>query len=707
MPINDSIATEQWLRYQYMRDNGHMRFVEKAQKCEEFFRGEQWDEHDLALLREQRRPAITLNKILSTLSNVFGEQIYNRSEVRYQPVGDSQVDVAEALTKVYRQISEDNQLDWKRSDIFADGVITSRGYLDVRLDFGTSMQGKIKIEELNPKNVIPDPDAEDYDPDTWNDLMITKWLTVDDIAILYSRDDAALLKDRDTSTFAYGYDMIDRYRDRFGDHFNTPWYYGMADSFNSMRNIRILERQHRKLSKVQHFVDPQTGDMSPIPDTWERNRISHVKQQFGLNVVPKLVKRLRWTVTADNVVLHDDWMPYKHMTVVPYFPYFMRGKTVGLVENLISPQELLNKATSQELHVINTTANSGWKVKKGSLQNMDVEELEEAGATTGLVLELNDVNDAEKITPNQTPQGLDRLSYKGEEGIKSISGVSDYSTGFAREDVAAKAVAQNQQANSTNHTKVFDNLERSDFILARNTLDLVQEFYTEPRLMTITHDRLTGQTEQVAVNQVTPEGEIVNDLTLGEYSVVVTSAPARQTFEEGQLEQAINLKKLGVQIPDEVLIENSNLYDKGKIIKQMQDQAQSPQAQEQQQLGLDLQKAEVAHKQGEAAKSHAQAKLDLARAHKEATGAGDGNPAHHPEVIAEQLKHQREMEKMEREHALKREQMEREHGLKREQMHHDMQLKREESEHNRQLAMAQAESQQFQQQQALTQQGEQ
>jgi hypothetical protein len=64
------------------------------------------------------------------------------------------------------------------------------------------------------------------------------------------------------------------------------------------------------------------GDMRPIPEDFDRNKIAFFVEKFGFQVTTKLVRRIRWTVVADNVVLHDDWSPYKHFTVVPYFPYF-------------------------------------------------------------------------------------------------------------------------------------------------------------------------------------------------------------------------------------------------------------------------------------------------------------------------------------------------------------------------------------------------
>ena len=68
-----------------LRDNGHLEYVKKAAKCEDFFAGLQWDQNDLALLKAQRRPALTINKIISTISNVMGEQIFNRADARSRP----------------------------------------------------------------------------------------------------------------------------------------------------------------------------------------------------------------------------------------------------------------------------------------------------------------------------------------------------------------------------------------------------------------------------------------------------------------------------------------------------------------------------------------------------------------------------------------------------------------------------------------------
>jgi hypothetical protein len=679
--LDTALANEIWIRYCWLRDCGHLEYVLKAKRCEDFFVGLQWSQEDLALLKQYRRPALTINKIISTLSTVMGEQIYNRNEIAFRPSNEKATNqVADTLTKVFMQISSNNQLPWVRSDVFSDGIITGRGFYDLRLDFSDSLRGELRVTQLNPKNVLVDSDADTYDPDGWNDVYITKWLPADQIELLYSKEAADLLRNRSDDYWAYGYDAIDLDRDRFGAPRSVSYGTGPMDASGVVRNIRVLERQYKKLDRCEHFADLKTGDLRLIPRDWDRNRISDYISKNNVDVIKKIIPRIRWTVVAGNVILHDEWSPYKHFTVVPYFPHFRRGRTVGIVENLLGPQELLNKVTSQELHVVNTTANSGWKLKKNSLVNMTVEELEARGAQTGLVLELADINDAEKIQPNQTPQGLDRLSYKAEEHIKGISTISDSLQGFDREDVAAKATQAKTARGAVNLAKIMDNLQRTDYLLARNALDCVQEYYTEERIVTIVTDKLLGTTDQVVVNAMNDAGEIVNDLTLGEFEVVVSSQPERDTFEDTQFDQAVMLRKeVGVQIPDPVLIQASRLKDKADIIKQMTGDQDSPEAKAQAQLKQRAQIAEVTKVEAEAMQKQTDAKLKGAKAVKElqmAQNESQENSPVDPEIYKIDKEIELERYKIDKELELKREQMTMELELKEKQMKQDSLMKR-------------------------------
>lgn len=676
MPVNEQLAGETWNRYTYCRDRGHLDFVEKADKCDKFVAGDQWTNADLNELALARRPAMTINKLLSTVSNVQGEQILNRTEVLFRPSAGAPSEVADVLSKVWMQIAQNNQLPWVRSDVFGDGLIRSRGFYDMRMDYTDNIFGEVRIRQQNSKNVVIDPDAEDYDPDTWNDVFVTKWFPVDDLAVLFNKEDAEELRVKQGVT-RYGHDSIDRFRDSFaGSHQNVMQYADGIDP-ETRRNIRVLDRQYRKLTKQELFVDIVTGDLRPIPEAWDRDRIAFFLQKTGgqVTTTKKLVKRIRWTVTADNIVLFDDWSPYKHFTVVPYFPHFRYGRTIGIAENLLGPQEILNKVSSQELHIVNTTANSGYFVEEDSLVNMTTEELEVNGAKTGLVIEYRKgATPPAKIQPNQPPSGLDRISMKAEEHIKTISGVSDSMMGFDRADVAAKAIAYKQQRGSVSLSKILDNLERTDWILARNALSLVQTFYTNERIINITNDDFAREQEQFVVNQVDPAtGVVTNDLTIGEYDIVITSSPYRASLEDSQFEQARALREMGVPIPDRILIENSRLLRRGEVVKMMEAQSNSPQAQQLSELQLRDAAATVAKKESEVEKNQAASHHIMVKAQTEL----QPEPGDDPQAVDKEL--ELEKYKIDREFNLKRYQFDREMELKREEVRREAELRRTEA----------------------------
>ncbi len=677
MPVNSKLAREQWARYVHCRDTGHRHFVEKANRCEDFFAGVHWDPAIKAELDAQRRPALTINKVLNTLSSIFGEQIETRAEISFRPRYGAPPQNADILTKVVRFIGDDNQLNWVRSEVFADGSITSRGFYDCRLKFDSNTAGEVSISRVNPRAVLPDSDASDYDPETWNDVMVTSWMTADDIKIMYSAADATYLRDRGASVWDMGYDSLDTIRDRFGDRYQQTHLEEDPSMRSVLRNIRVIDRQHRVLTKMKYFVDPKSGDKMCIPDGWGDAEIRHAVNAGGLLVSDELVKRVRWTVTAEDVVLHDAWSPFKRFTIVPFFPHFRYGRTIGLVESLIDPQELLNKTLSQELHIVNTMANSGWITKSGALANMTADELEQNGARTGLHIEIGGTgsidDNIQKIQPNSIPTGLDRLSFKAEQYIKTVSGRGDNQLGLTRPDQSGKLAEEANKASDVSLRKALDNLERTDHILAKLILELVQTFYTDKRIMNITRDELTGETEEVTINLPDQNsGEILNDLSLGSYDVVITSQTARRTLEESEFANAIGLRELGIPIPDRFMIENSNLRKKGEVIKAMDAAAQSPEGKlkkEAELVGTQLvvaeQKAKVSKLEADA--THARAKSAQVLAEVQGGDASDQAKAEaeRAKAAAHVEEKQMDMSLAEREHEMKLRHMEEEHRLKR------------------------------------------
>ena len=622
------LARDQWNAYTRARDNGHQDYIAVAKRCDAFYRGEQWDAADLSTLDDQGRPALTINTILPTINTVLGEQSTRRAEVTFKPKGRGKQEIADTLTKLFLQISDNNKMDWIEAQVFSDGLIQDRGWFDVRIDFDDHIQGEVRITAKDPLDVLIDPDAKDYDPRTWNEVYETRWMSLDEIEEIYGQKKADQLRITVEQGSALGTDSVEYEEVRYGDTYSGVEYQ-QGNTVNpeeqrALRSVRVIERQYYRLKECMFFVDSVTGDMRQVPYNWTKKKRESFADQFGLEILTKLVRKVRWTVTADLVVLHDDWSPYDHFTLVPYFPFWRRGRPFGMVRNLISPQEQLNKISSQELHIVNTTANSGWIVETGSLSGMDADDLEEHGAETGLVLEFNrGSNPPAKIPPNQIPTGLDRISQKAALNIKSISGISDAMLGTDSPEVSGVAIRAKQNRGSLMIQVPLDNLAKTRQYLAEKILSLVQAYYTEERVVQIVNesDPMKGS-EPMVVNQTGPEGEIINDLTLGEYDVVIATSPARDNFDEMQFAEALQLREVGVPIPDDIIVDYSHLSRKGEVaqrIRAMQgteppSEAEAQLQQFQAEASITQIQLEVAKLEAEVMKIQSEAELNVAKA---------------------------------------------------------------------------------------------
>jgi uncharacterized membrane protein YqiK len=228
-----------------------------------------------------------------------------------------------------------------------------------------------------------------------------------------------------------------------------------------------------------------------------------------------------------------------------------------------------------------------------------------------------------------------------------------------------------------------------------------QHYYTEDRVIQMTGREIGAETEEISINQVTPEGEVVNDLTVGEYDAVLITVPARETYEQSQFQEAVELRQLGIAIPDDILIEHSHLNRKTEIAKRLKklnggEEPSEKQLQQQQQLAeleMRAKEAEVEEREADAQLKQANAALSVARANTEMAQAQAAGGAGNEE--AQKLMIERERMTLEREKTLegirndrmvmladinlKRETAEAELEIKREELAASIEMKRKES----------------------------
>lgn len=660
---------DQYENYQYAYMNGHAEWVARARRCFRYWNSQQWDDAVKARLHAEGRPAMTFNIIESLVRAMLGIHRALRNDARYVPTYDASAETARVMDAIWLHTQQQNQFEFVETDAYQKGLIMDRAYFEVRVDYEDSLQGQIRITSPRSQDVILDPSIETYDPRDWPQVMKRRWVSVNDVQALYGKDQARAVSDNPIPSWM-------DYEDRFLAQQMGALPYYRHDLISDTQGIRahlLLERQYRVTKMKDVFVDLETGDISEIPETWDRNRVSHVLQTMpGVGTMRRRMNTVRWVVTCDGELMHDEDSPYRDFTIVPYFPAFVDGIAQGAVWNLLDPQDLYNKMTSQELHIINTTANSGLKVKQGAVKNMTLEEMRSFGSKTGIVFEMDDINNMEKIQPNQLPPGHEQLSNKADSIMRNIAGVSNQGRGFAREDVAADAILANQAAQDINSAGWLANLNRTKQLLARNVLDLAQAHYTDTRVIMINRGSMyRPDYETMTLNQPTAEGSVLNDVTRGAYSTALVPAPARATLSEADFKLLLELRRLGIGIPDALLIELSPASNKAQIIEGLQGdsnerqrQAEEAQAQAQQ---MEQQKQLATAKKEEAA-----AMLNQARAEKAAVEASVDPDAAYERVEMARIA------------------AEREHGAEKLRLSRD-QLEETKQNHSRQIALRLAE----------------
>lgn len=652
-----SIAKRNHARYVRARDNGHAQYLELAEKLDGFYTGQgQWDEATKAKLEKEGRPALTFNMILAVINTALGDQVSRDVQVSFKPRRKASREVANVLNKLAMQIMHANRYRYLEMSVLGDGLIQDRGFFDIRMDFGDHLQGEVKIRSLDPRTVVLDPDAKEYDPNTWSEVIVTEWLSLDEIAGMYGKDKAEELRLVASAGDNFRYDSVRFEEKTFGGDSTGAMTYSYTDSDTlenrDIKSVRVVERQHYQWVQERMFVDRATGDMSEVPSGWDDGKAEAFAAKMGLLMHKRPGRRVRWTVTADTVVLYDDWSLYRTFTVVPFFPYFRRGQPFGMVRNLIGPQEYLNKTRSQELHIVNTTANSGWTVEEGSLVNMTEDDLEDRGAETGLVLvHARGSNPPQKIQPNTVPTGLDRISEKAAFAIREISGVNDGMLGFAAPTVSGVALDRKTQQGQVQLQVPTKHMELTRRMVAEKILELIQDFYTEERVVHVTYDHDPRKPEEeLQINAMDAAGQIINDVTRGAYDVVISTLPSRDNFDEGQFADLMDMRINGIAIPDPIIIRHSNLADRDSIADEVQKllgQAE-PTEQEvqlmqmQQQLAIQTAEAELQKLMAQAENFQSVTALNVAKASQLAGGENAPDQEFKREQLEVQIQLKRE-----------------------------------------------------------------
>ena len=478
-----------------------------------FAAGDQWpvDVQNSRIL--EARPCLTINKIDAYVRQICNQQRQQRPRIKVHGMNnESDEKVAEILTGICRHIENQSDADAAYDHAFEYCVKMGWGYWRVTTDYvrEDSFDQEIYIRPVeNPFTVYFDPNSVLPDGSDAERVLITTVISKDVFKTMYP--DAEV--DQGFSSRGTG-------------DTESEWV--------TKEDIRVAEYFYTERIKdmLLELSDGTTGYSTEIPS-------KEVLAQAGITVIAKRDvwrKKIKYCkLTAMQILEEGEWAG-KYIPIVPVFGQEVRvddkHKKFGLVRMAKDPQRMYNYWSTALTETVALAPKAKWLLAEGQDEGHENEwAMANIKAMPVLRYKQTDIEgrpapQPTRLQPEPPPAGVMSALQSMNQDLQAVVGIFDPSQ-LPQGLQSGKSInGQQMQADMTNF-HYYDNLTRSIRHTGRIILDLVPKIYDRERVMRIIGD--DGKPEIVTLNQPGSDengvAKVLNDVTVGEYDVVMDTGP--------------------------------------------------------------------------------------------------------------------------------------------------------------------------------------
>jgi hypothetical protein len=499
-----------------------------------FASGDQWPTEIQNSRNLEARPCLTINKIDPYIRQVTNQQRQARPRIKVHGTNTSSNEkLAEILTGVIRHIEVNSDADQAYDTAFDYSVRMGWGYFRVITDYirDDSFDQEIYIRPIdNPFTVYFDPNSILPDGSDADRCLIT--------TVIEKKIFQEMYPDADLGSFTYR---------GTGDD-SAEWI--MKD------DIRIAEYFYteRKAAKLVQLSDGTAVYKDELP-------AKEILAMAGITIVSEresMRKQIKWCkLTAMEVLEESDW-PGKYIPIVPVYGQQLviesKRKKYGLVRNAKDPQRMLNFWQTSITESVALAPKAKWLMAEGQDEGHEME-WASANIKSSPVLRYKQ-KDIEgvpapaptRLQPEPPPAGILAASASINNDLQAVLGIFDPNQ-MPSGNLSGKAINGQQQQIDLTNFHYFDNLTRSIRYAGKILLDLIPKIYDHERVMRIIG--YDNQPELVVLNQRTVDDagvtKILNDVTVGEYDVVMETGPG---YNSKRQEAVANMMPLLAASPD-------------------------------------------------------------------------------------------------------------------------------------------------------------
>lgn len=576
-----------------------------AERCRDYYDGEQWTDDERAKLRAIGQMPIVINRIRRKIDWLRGLEAQSRTDPKAFPRTPQHEQGANAITDALRYVADNTDLDRKRSFAWDQMLIEGVGAIEVIHKFKPPMnEAEIVINAYHYNRVFYDPHSRDADFSDARYLGAVIWADADRLSEQYP-DKADVIE----ASVSQGASLNDKLED-------IPAHKRWAD--RDRRRVRVV---------LVHYIEA---------GAW------------------------KWAKYVHSGVLEDGDSPYLDVDGNSVCPLLLQsayvgrdGNRYGPTKDWLDPQDEINKHRSKIMHHVSSRQTTS---VKGAVD------------VTAMKRELAKPNGNVEIDPDAVEASLREIGMKPFEVLQNadqlagqiqllqeskaeidLMGANSGLAGKEPGQQSGRAIMARQQGGLIEIAPLTDGL--SDFTrrIYRHIWMRVRQFWREEKWIRVTDDernvRFVGLNKPITLRDQLadlPEDQLIaavqrmglvpgdprlmqtvsvdNPVEEIDVDIIIEEVPDTVTLEAETFEQIVNIStSMPGAIPPAILIELApglRRDVKDRILKGIEEQMQQQVQQGQQAAAMQQQAAQVDQQDKQA--STAQKMADAAKKNVEA-----------------------------------------------------------------------------------------
>jgi hypothetical protein len=494
-----------------------------------FAAGDQWPVEIQNSRNLEARPCLTINKVDAYVRQICNQQRQQRPRIKCQGMNnETDAKMAEIITGICRHVEVNSNADHAYDTAFDFAVRMGWGYWRVTTDYvrPDSFDQEIYIKPIdNPFTVYFDPNSVAPDGSDAEKCLITVVMAKENFRKMYpDADDGGSFSARGT-----------------GDS-NSEWV--------TKHDIRIAEYFYTRIENT--YLVLLSDGTSAYEDELPNKEAMELAGVYEVSRRKTFRKTIRWCKLTAMQVLEEGTWAGKYIPVVPTYGQQCvvdnKRKKFGLVRMAKDPQRMYNFWQTSMTESVALAPRAKWIMAEGQDEG---HEAEWAGANNTsyayLRYKMTDINGQPapppiRQAPEQPPAAIMAAAQSITQDLQAVVGIFDPSQ-LPQGNMSGKALqGQQMQVDMTNF-HYYDNLTRSIAHTGRIILDLIPKIYSTERVMRIIGE--DGKPELTTINQkaVGQDGVemILNDVTVGEYDVVMETGPGYNTKRQEAVDSMMTL----------------------------------------------------------------------------------------------------------------------------------------------------------------------